>query len=147
MGQLPGSSTGTGAPFNPAGGLFGGSSAVRDISGGASPTLLEAADDTGDSAADFDLANPTPRNNAGATTSTAGQASVTGGTLRFTATAGSVVNNVTLSGPSSGFYTARDTRAPMTPGTGCQRLTVNEVRCSSAVSSRARSTPGPAATP
>ena len=131
-GSYSGSSVGTGAPFNPAGGLVTGSSALRDISGGTSPTLLQAADDTNDSAADFDLANPTPRNNAGATTTTAGQADVAGGTLSYVAAAGSVANNVKLPAVAGGFYTLSDTGAPVTPGAGCQTLSVNEVRCPSA---------------
>ena len=128
-GSYSGSNVGTGAPFNPAGGLVSGWSALRDISGGTSPTLLQAADDTGDSAADFDLAIPTPRNNAGATTTTAGQADVAAGTLGFLAAAGPVTNNVTLPAAGGGFYTLRDTGAPVTPGAGCQTVSVNEVRC------------------
>jgi Ca2+-binding RTX toxin-like protein len=131
-GNYSGSSVGTGTPFNIAGGLVLGWSALRDISGGASPTLLEGVDDTNDSAADFDLAEPTPRNNAGATTSTAGQVNVAGGTLNYVATTGSVANNVTLTPLAGGFYKLLDTGAPVTPGAGCQRLSVNEVRCSSA---------------
>ena len=130
-GNYTGSSTGVGTPFNQAGGLVTGSSALRDISGGTNPNTLEAADDTNNSTADFDLADASPRNNAGATTTTAGQASVGGGTLSYTAATGSVVNNVTLSGPSAGFYTLRDTAAPITLGAGCQRVGVNEARCAS----------------
>ena len=130
-GTYTGSSVGTGTPYSQGLSPFG-SSALRDISGGASPTLLEAADDTDDSAADFDPAYPSPRNNTGQTTSTEGQASVTGGTLRFTAAAGSAINSMRLKGPYSGFYAASDLRAPVTAGAGCERLTIREVRCSSA---------------
>ena len=142
-GSYSGSSVGTGTPFNAAGGLVTGSSALRDISGGTSPTLLQAADDTDDSAADFDLADPTPRNNAGATTSTAGQASVAGGTLSFLAAAGPVINNVTLPPRVGGFYTLRDTGAPVTPGAGCLRLSVNEVQCASSAILRSSLDAGP----
>jgi Ca2+-binding RTX toxin-like protein len=142
-GSYSGSSVGTGTPFNPVGGLVSGSSALRDISGGTSPTLLDAADDTNDSAADFDLADPTPRNNAGATTSTAGQAEVAAGTLSFQAAPGSVANNVTLPPQAGGFLTLRDTGAPVRPGPGCQRLSVNEVRCPSAGVARSSLNSGP----
>jgi hypothetical protein len=125
-------SAGTGTPFNAAGGLVAGKSAERDISGGTNPGALDGVDDTDDSAADFDFANPSPRNNAGATTTTAGTAGVAAGSLDFTAAATSSANRVTVTGPSGGFFTLRDTGAPMNPGAGCQRLTVNEVRCSSA---------------
>ena len=131
-GSYTGPDTGTGAPFNPSGGLVSGWSALRDISGGVNSTRLEAADDTGDSAADFDLASPTPRNNAGVTTSTAGQAAVVAGTIEYTASGGSAANKVTLTGPSGGFYTLRDTNAPVVPGAGCETVTVSQVRCASA---------------
>jgi uncharacterized membrane protein YgcG len=55
----------SGNPFNPGAGLTPDSAARRDISGGSSGTRLDAADDTNDSAADFDFAaTPDPRNNA-----------------------------------------------------------------------------------
>jgi Ca2+-binding RTX toxin-like protein len=142
-GSFSGSSVGTGTPFNVAGGLVLGWSALRDISGGTSATLLEGGDDTGDSAADFDLADPTPRNNAGATTSTASQVSVAGNTLSYLAAAGSVANNVTLAPLAGGFYKLRDTGAPVTPEAGCERLSVNEVRCSSAGVSQSNLDSGP----
>jgi hypothetical protein len=54
----------SGNPFNPAGGLTPDSAARRDISGGTSASQLDAADDTDDSAADFDFAvAPGPTNN------------------------------------------------------------------------------------
>lgn len=57
--------TGTPAPGIPAG--SGVSTLQRSIAPGCE-TLLEPGDDSGDSAADFDLAAPTPRNNATAPT-------------------------------------------------------------------------------
>jgi hypothetical protein len=58
----------SGNPFNPAGGLTPDSAALRDISGGASASQLEAADDTNDSAADFDFAGaPDPTGNGSGT--------------------------------------------------------------------------------
>ena len=80
---------------------------LRDISAG-NPSLLEAGDDTGDSAADFDEADPTPRNNAGATTTTAGSAAVVAGVLDFNAAAG-VVNKIKVSRP--GGADGRDQRS------------------------------------
>jgi hypothetical protein len=54
----------SGNPFNPAGGLTPDSAALRDISGGSNASQLDAADDTDDSAADFDFAAaPNPTNN------------------------------------------------------------------------------------
>jgi Ca2+-binding RTX toxin-like protein len=143
-GNYTGSSVGTGTPYNPAGGVIRGASALRDISGGTSPTLLEAADDTNDSAADFDRANPTPRNNAGATTTTAGQLGLAGGVMNFLAAPGTIANNVTLPAPSGGLYRLRDNNAPVDPGPGCQRISVNEIRCPSAgtVSSNLDAGPG-----
>src|SRR4030095_13875821 len=71
-GNYSGSSTGVGSPAVP-GGIPSGKAIRRDlaISGGA--TTLEATDDTGDSAADFDVADPQPRNSlrqVGVTTTT-----------------------------------------------------------------------------
>ncbi len=53
----------SGTPFNAAGGLTADTAVTRDISTG-TPTLIEAGDDTDDSAADFDFAAaPDPQNN------------------------------------------------------------------------------------
>lgn len=60
--NMSGSAVGTPAPAIPAG-----QSLTRSIAGGC-PTLLEPSDDTDDSAADFDLAAPTPRPNSVAPT-------------------------------------------------------------------------------
>lgn len=55
----------SGTPFNAAGGLTADTAVRRDISGGTSASLLDANDDTDDSAADFDFAGaPDPMNNA-----------------------------------------------------------------------------------
>jgi MYXO-CTERM domain-containing protein len=64
-GAWVGSTTGVGTPVNVS--VLEGEALVRrlNISGG--PTTLEAGDDTGDSANDFVLGFPTPRNNAGTT--------------------------------------------------------------------------------
>ena len=59
---LPDASIGT--PFNVGVGLPAGDAAKRDLSVSGSPTILESADDTNQSANDFDAANPAPRNNA-----------------------------------------------------------------------------------
>ena len=102
---------------------------MRDISGGALPTALEAADDTGSSANDFDAAtSATPTNFAGGTTSTAGVAAVAGGTVTFTAAPG-VANRVTVTRPT-GFVDIQD-RAPVSAGAGCQQLNTVKIRCPS----------------
>ncbi len=64
-GNYTGSPMGVGLPVHQARGLTPGRSITRrlDISGGG--TTLDGADDTGDSANDFVVALPTPRNNAG----------------------------------------------------------------------------------
>jgi len=72
-GSYSGSSTGVGSPFSPAG-LTPGQAAQRSLDEG-TPGVLDASDDTNDSAADFVAASPTPRNNANATGSVAGYAS------------------------------------------------------------------------
>lgn len=55
----------SGTPFNVAGGLTADTAVRRDITGGASATMLDVSDDTNDSAADFDFAaSPNPLNNA-----------------------------------------------------------------------------------
>ena len=61
----------TGTAFQATQGLMPGRAVRRDISAG-NASLLEASDDTNDSAADFDYAEaPAPRNNAGASASPA----------------------------------------------------------------------------
>ena len=94
-GNYSGSTSGVGNPFNPSGGLTPGDAARRrtDIAG--SPTTLEFADDTNDSANDFVVAFPGPRNNANEITTTAptsttlmssSNPSNVGDTVTFTAT-------------------------------------------------------------
>jgi Ca2+-binding RTX toxin-like protein len=113
-----------------AGGIPDGKSILRDISAG-NPALLELADDTNDSAADFDPANPSPRNNAGATTTTAGTAAVDGtGELDVNPAAG-VANKITAVG-SGAFWRVTDTAAPLNAGAGCEQIFVNRVRCAQA---------------
>ena len=54
----------SGTPFNAAGGLTADTAVRRDISGGTNASLLDAGDDTDDSAADFDFAaSPNPQSN------------------------------------------------------------------------------------
>ena len=74
----------------------------------------------------------------GAPASTAGSAREINGALQFVATAPTVANNVTLTGPANGFYTVRDTAAPITPGLGCQAVSANEVRCASGAVTRSQ---------
>ena len=125
----PGSGDNTGNPFAPSTGIPFGHSAERDISAG-NPSLLEAADDTGDSAADFlDRSNPVARNNAGETTSTASTATIVGGVATLEAAAG-VHNNVAVIRHTSASLRFRDAAAPINAGAGCTQLLVNEVRCS-----------------
>jgi Ca2+-binding RTX toxin-like protein len=132
----------TGNPFGPVNGIPDGRSILRDISAG-NPGLLETGpgggpggDDTDDSAADFDAEFPTPRNNAGGTTTTAGTASVDGsGELDFVPAAG-VKNKVTVADSGGGFWRLTDTAAPVLAGAGCERLTVNRVRCAQAAVTR-----------
>jgi hypothetical protein len=64
-GNYSGPATGVGTPFNVAGGLTLGQSIHRRLDIAGSPTLLENADDTDNSANDFVAGAPTPRNNAG----------------------------------------------------------------------------------
>lgn len=123
----------TGNPFGPVEGIEPGHAIQRDISAG-NPTLLEDADDTGDSAADFfDTATPTPRNNAAATTTTAGSAAVTAGVLDFDAAAG-VANRLRISRSGSDVV-INDVAAPITAGAGCTQSVVNEIRCTLPVGS------------
>lgn len=70
-GSYSGDGEGSGTPFNSPIGLVAGRSMERDISGGESSDALDAGDDTDDSAADFDLASPSPTNNAGSGSQTA----------------------------------------------------------------------------
>ena len=64
-GNYTGDDADSGTPFNSPIGLVGGQSMTRDTSGGSDPAALDAEDDTGDSAADFQSADPSPTNNAG----------------------------------------------------------------------------------
>ena len=121
----PGDNTGT--PFNAPVGILSGLAPVRDISGGTNAAALDAADDTGDSAGDFDAATTaTPTNFAGETTSTTGQASVAGDTLSFTAAPG-VVNRVAVT-RTTGFFELQD-RAPVSAGAGCEQVNTVRIRC------------------
>ena len=72
-------------------GIPGGAAIARDTSGGNDPAGLDSGDDTNDSAADFDLGIPAPRNNAGIV----GAAS--GGTLSFDATGYAVTEGAPVS--------------------------------------------------
>ena len=65
-GNYSGDDAGSGTPFNSPLGLTPGNSMTRDVSGGENADGLDEADDTNDSAADFDSASPSPTNNAGA---------------------------------------------------------------------------------
>jgi hypothetical protein len=64
-GSYSGDKEGTGTPFNAPTGLVPGQSMERKIAGGDEPDTLDAADDTDDSAADFEAASPHPTSNAG----------------------------------------------------------------------------------
>lgn len=66
-GNYTGDSADAGTPFNSPLGLVGGQSMTRKTSGGSDPNALDAEDDTGNSAADFEFADPSPTNNAGDT--------------------------------------------------------------------------------
>jgi hypothetical protein len=71
-GNYSGSSTGVGSPAVP-GGIPSGKAIRRDLAISGDPTMLDATDDTDDSAADFDVVDPMPRNslgNTGVTTTT-----------------------------------------------------------------------------
>lgn len=65
-GAYTGSATGVGTPFNASGGLTPGRAAARRLNISGSSTVLDAGDDTNNSATDFVFATPAPRNNAGA---------------------------------------------------------------------------------
>ena len=127
-GNFSGSSTGSGTPFAVGSGLPLGLSANRLIAGGTVAGQLDAGDDTGQSEADFDPGSATPRNNAGATTTTAGTLGTAAGVMEFDAAAG-VKNLLTISGPTGGFYRAVDTAAPITASGACTNLAVNVVQC------------------
>ena len=62
-GEYSGNTSQTGPPFSPENGLAADKSMTRDTSGGNNPSRLDAGDDTDNSAADFDNAQPTPTNN------------------------------------------------------------------------------------
>ncbi len=64
-GNYSGDQEGTGTPFNSPAGLIAGQSMERKTSGGENPDGLDAEDDTDNSANDFELASPSPTNNAG----------------------------------------------------------------------------------
>ena len=94
-GSYSGSSAGSGNPFNPSGGLTQGQAAQRRMDIAGSPTMLDGADDTNDSANDFRPVPPVPRNNAGQFTTTtptstalmsSANPSNAGQTVTFTAT-------------------------------------------------------------
>lgn len=69
-GGFSGDNAGSGTPFNSPVGLVGDRSMERDTSGGENPNGLDPGDDTDDSAADFQLASPSPTNNAGTASQT-----------------------------------------------------------------------------
>lgn len=104
-----------------------GASIDRDITRG-NPTVLDLADDTNDSAADFDVALlPTPRNLAGATTTRGALVSSGGASATFAAAAG--VANAASVETTPTHYAFQDGSAPVIAGPGCQQVWVNRVRC------------------
>jgi cysteine-rich repeat protein len=64
-GSYHGGSAGVGTPFNASSGLTSGRAAARRLNISGSSTVLDAGDDTDNSATDFVFATPAPRNNAG----------------------------------------------------------------------------------
>jgi cysteine-rich repeat protein len=64
-GGYTGGTAGVGTPFNAATGLESGKAAIRRLNIAGSATVLDAGDDTDNSATDFVLGLPAPRNNAG----------------------------------------------------------------------------------
>ncbi|MFL6593748.1 MAG: FG-GAP-like repeat-containing protein [Luteimonas sp.] len=64
-GSYHGGSAGVGTPFNASSGLTSGRAAARRLNISGSSTVLDAGDDTDNSANDFVFATPAPRNNAG----------------------------------------------------------------------------------
>ena len=64
-GAYTGGSAGVGTPFNASTGLVSGRAAVRRLNIAGSASTLDAGDDTDNSATDFVLGLPAPRNNAG----------------------------------------------------------------------------------
>jgi len=64
-GAYTGGSAGVGTPFNAGTGLVSGRAAVRRLNIAGSASTLDAGDDTDNSATDFVLGSPAPRNNAG----------------------------------------------------------------------------------
>lgn len=112
-GTYPAGALATGTPFNASEGLVPGASAERKISGGINPAALDSSDDTNDSAADFRLAGPAPRNNAGTTGSACCTAGFEFDGYSVEETAGSatitVVRNTTDGSLSVDFSTANGT--------------------------------------
>lgn len=64
-GAYTGPATGVGTPFNAPGGLQSGRATIRRLDIAGSPSVLDATDDTDNSANDFVFGLPAPRNNAG----------------------------------------------------------------------------------
>jgi cysteine-rich repeat protein len=64
-GAYTGGTAGVGTPFNAATGLESGKAAIRRLDIAGSATVLDAGDDTDNSASDFIFGLPAPRNNAG----------------------------------------------------------------------------------
>ena len=105
-----GDSTGTGTPFAP---LQLGISAHRDLSGGSVPGELDTGDDTADSAADFVSGQPSPTNNAGATTDRATIVSRPGGGMIKVDAAEGVTNLIGIQGNPTAGWRIVDTAAPV----------------------------------
>jgi Ca2+-binding RTX toxin-like protein len=125
----PGTADDTGTPAPP---IPDGNALARDLTGGSSATLLDAGDDTNSSGADFDvLAVATPRNNAGAVTTTAADAGISAGTLEVDAAAG-VLNRLMVARRAGGVISVVDTKAPIDSGSGCSAERTNETRCPAA---------------
>lgn len=112
-GNYTGGPVGVGTPFSAAEGLVPGAGAERKIGGGTNPAALDSADDTNDSGADFRLAGPAPRNNAGTTGSACCTAGFEFDGYSVEETAGSatiaVVRNTTAGTLSVDFSTADGT--------------------------------------
>src|SRR5829696_9220541 len=145
----PDSGKGEANPVNPSEGIPAGKVLARDLSRGASPTLLNVptppatGDDENNSAADFDVVNfATPRNNAGALQTKAAAVSAPGGVLTYDSDAAGVNNRPTVTAIGGGDYRLSDTAAPVTAGAGCTADRVDAVTCLDPVSGRLSGGPG-----
>ncbi len=120
-GNYTGSSASVGTPFNAAGGIPVDEAIRRRLDIAGSPVILDASDDTGDSANDFRAVPPYPTNNAGQTPATTtlsvdAPSNATGGSsFSVTVTARTAANSIATAYRGTVHFTSDDTAATL-PG-------------------------------